>query len=83
MFAWLAKHGNLDALTILHTFNAGIGFVLCVSAEEADAVQARLSSILDGEQVYRLGTLNEKGSDEEAIAFLNTNTDDTCHYWRA
>jgi phosphoribosylformylglycinamidine cyclo-ligase len=70
MFAWLAKHGNLDALSILHTFNAGIGFVLCVSAEEADAVQACLSDILAGETVYRLGTLDEKGSAEEAISFL-------------
>ena len=70
MFAWLAKHGNLDALSILHTFNAGIGFVLCVSAEEAEAVQACLSDILAGETVYRLGTLDEKGSAEEAISFL-------------
>lgn len=74
MFAWLAKHGNLDALSILHTFNAGIGFVLCVSAEEADAVQACLSDILAGETVYRLGTLDEKGSAEEAISFLKLDS---------
>jgi phosphoribosylaminoimidazole (AIR) synthetase len=57
----------------LHTFNAGIGFVLCVSAEEAESVQSRLSTILDGEQVYRLGILDEKGSDEASISFLNIN----------
>ena len=70
VFAWLAKHGNLDTLTILHTFNAGIGFVLCVSAEEAASVKSRLSDLLDGETIYTLGQLAERPVDDEPISFL-------------
>ena len=74
VFRWLAQTGGLDALSILHTFNAGVGFVLCVSAEEADGVAERLSAILEGESVIRLGHLDEKPPQETAISFLHLDS---------
>ena len=74
VFRWLAQTGGLDALSILHTFNAGVGFVLCVSAEEADGVAERLSAILEGESVIRLGHLDEKPHQETAISFLHLDS---------
>jgi phosphoribosylformylglycinamidine cyclo-ligase len=66
VFEWLAQAGHLDDLSLLHTFNAGIGFVLCVEATQAEAVQKALGDILNNEPIYQIGTLaTKKGMAEE------------------
>ena len=44
------------------TFNCGIGMVVIIAKEDADAVQAFLSK--QGETVYRLGAVRERNGDE-------------------
>ncbi|ELK89658.1 AIR synthase related, C-terminal domain protein [Neisseria meningitidis M7089] len=44
------------------TFNCGIGMVVIVAAEDADAVQDLLGE--QGETVYRLGLIRERQGDE-------------------
>lgn len=38
VFAWLQQLGQLSTATLLHTFNCGIGLVLAVQADQADAL---------------------------------------------
>ncbi len=53
VFKWLAKAGGLEIAEMLKTFNSGIGMVLVVAPERAEAVAALLEE--QGEQVFRIG----------------------------
>ena len=57
VFKWLADQGGMDQAEMLKTFNAGVGMVLSVAADQADAVQTLLQE--HGETVYRLGQVTE------------------------
>ncbi len=53
VFRWLATTGGLEEAELLKTFNAGIGMVLVVAADRADAIAALLTDA--GETVCTLG----------------------------
>ena len=53
VFRWLAAAGGIDQAEMLKTFNAGIGLVLVVAPDRADALSALLAEM--GETVHRLG----------------------------
>ncbi|PSL17292.1 phosphoribosylformylglycinamidine cyclo-ligase [Shimia abyssi] len=53
VFKWLAATGGMEEAELLKTFNCGVGMILSVSADRADAIEALLSEA--GETVYRLG----------------------------
>ena len=53
VFGWLREAGNLPDAEMLTTFNAGIGMILAVAPDRADALAALLES--EGERVCRLG----------------------------
>lgn len=53
VFKWLAAEGGLAQAEMLKTFNAGIGMVLVVEADRADALAAALA--VAGENVHHLG----------------------------
>jgi phosphoribosylformylglycinamidine cyclo-ligase len=57
VFQWLAKTGGMEEAEMLKTFNCGIGMILVVDAEQADALAAGLEE--QGESVFRLGTVTE------------------------
>ncbi|TQM93562.1 phosphoribosylformylglycinamidine cyclo-ligase [Roseinatronobacter monicus] len=57
VFRWLASEGGLDQAELLKTFNAGIGMVLVVAPDRAEALTAVLRDA--GEQVYLLGHVSE------------------------
>ncbi|MEM9813468.1 MAG: AIR synthase-related protein, partial [Pseudomonadota bacterium] len=63
VFAWLIEAGGLDRAEALKTFNCGIGLVLAVAPEAADAVGAALTAA--GETVIRIG----KVTDMPGVAF--------------
>ena len=56
-FQWLAGQGGIAPSEMLKTFNCGIGMILSVEADRADAVQALLEE--QGEGVVRLGQVTE------------------------
>ncbi len=56
VFKWLAEVGGLAQSELLKTFNAGIGMVLAVPADQADAAIAMLTDA--GETVARLGQIS-------------------------
>ncbi|MHA7851402.1 phosphoribosylformylglycinamidine cyclo-ligase [Roseovarius sp.] len=53
VFDWLRAQGGMEQAEILKTFNCGIGMVLAVEADRAEALSALLRA--EGETVYRLG----------------------------
>ncbi len=55
VFRWLADQGGMAEAEMLKTFNAGIGMVLVVSADRADALTDQLAAA--GETVVQLGTV--------------------------
>ena len=57
VFGWLAEAGGLEQSEMLKTFNAGIGMVLVVAADRADALSELLTQ--SGETVSRIGKVTE------------------------
>lgn len=55
IFDLIREIGNVAADEMYRTFNMGIGFVLVVPSDEADAVTDRLRA--QGEQVFRIGQI--------------------------
>ena len=53
VFAWLAAEGGLAQAEMLKTFNSGIGMILVVAADRAEALSGLLRD--SGERVCRLG----------------------------
>lgn len=62
VFKWLAKSGGIDSVEMARTFNCGIGMVLVVSPEMAEAAVKTLQSA--GETVFRIGEVEENNSGE-------------------
>jgi len=55
VFQWMAQTGSISETEMLKTFNCGIGMILSVSADQADALTELLTA--EGETVSRLGTV--------------------------
>jgi phosphoribosylformylglycinamidine cyclo-ligase len=55
LFAWLQKTAGIDDIEMNRTFNNGIGMVVVVGADQAQAVAATLRSA--GEQVHVIGQI--------------------------
>ena len=55
VFKWMAATGGIVETEMLKTFNCGIGMILSVSADRADALTELLEG--EGETVSRLGTV--------------------------
>lgn len=59
VFSFLQQAGGIDDLEMLRTFNNGIGYVLCVAEDDADAVCEQLRSA--GEVAHVIGRIVDKG----------------------
>ncbi|MBF9044762.1 phosphoribosylformylglycinamidine cyclo-ligase [Rhodobacterales bacterium HKCCE4037] len=53
VFGWLAQEGALEQAELLKTFNAGIGMVLVVAADQVETLTTLLTDA--GETVHRIG----------------------------
>lgn len=62
VFEWLKAQGNVADAEMFRVFNCGIGMVVLVAAEEADAAVKHLSG--SGEQVYRIGVVDRRAAGE-------------------
>ena len=59
LFAWLQATAAIDDLEMNRTFNNGIGMVVVIAADQAEACAASLRA--SGEQVYRIGSIAARG----------------------
>ena len=57
VFRWLAETAKMEERELLKTFNSGIGMIVVVAAERADALTELL--VAQGETVSRIGTITE------------------------
>jgi phosphoribosylformylglycinamidine cyclo-ligase len=55
LFNWLQQAGNIDEAEMLRTFNCGIGFIIAVPADAADAVLQTLGEL--GERPMKIGRI--------------------------
>ena len=62
LFQWLQQAGNVEIQEMYRTFNCGIGMVLVVNAEDADAIQKFLQQ--QGETVYQIGRIRSRQGNE-------------------
>ena len=60
LFNWLQQTAGIDEAEMCRTFNNGIGMVLVISSEHANACTQTLAAL--GEQVYRIGVIADKGN---------------------
>jgi phosphoribosylformylglycinamidine cyclo-ligase len=58
LFQWLQHAGNVQAQEMYRVFNCGIGMVVIVAKEDADAATEQLRAT--GETVYNLGTIEAR-----------------------
>jgi phosphoribosylformylglycinamidine cyclo-ligase len=62
LFKWLQENGGVADSEMHRTFNCGIGMVVIVAAELADAALAQLTAA--GEDVCKLGVIRARDGDE-------------------
>ena len=62
LFKWLQQHGGVADAEMHRVFNCGIGMVVIVAPEIADAAMAQLNAA--GESVSRIGTIRARVGDE-------------------
>jgi len=65
IFNWLQEKGNIDQIEMYRTFNCGVGMVLIVEDDQAQAVIERLVEL--GEQAFKIGQINEKTGNDQVI----------------
>ncbi|MBC3936020.1 phosphoribosylformylglycinamidine cyclo-ligase [Undibacterium rugosum] len=62
LFTWLQQHGGVADAEMHRVFNCGIGMVVIVSQENAQAALAHLSAA--GETVFRIGEIRARDGNE-------------------
>ena len=65
VFDWLQEHGNIETAEMRRTFNCGVGMIVAVAADEADATIDTL--LANGEDAWRIGRIAD-GAGE--VAYL-------------
>jgi phosphoribosylformylglycinamidine cyclo-ligase len=64
VFQWLQENGNVEINEMYRTFNCGVGMVLIVDADEADAIVSML--VKNGDSAWQLGRI-EAGDNKQVI----------------
>ena len=62
LFRWLQQQGNIADAEMYRTFNCGIGMVVIVASDQAEAATQLLQA--EGEQVIRIGRIRLQNSGE-------------------
>ena len=62
LFDWLREQGNVAQQEMYRTFNCGIGMVIIVGSNDADAALNQLRAA--GETVWTIGTIQARSGDE-------------------
>lgn len=61
LFTWLQTQGNIEQSEMYRTFNCGVGFVIVVPKEHADAAIQTLNDA--GETAWQIGTMIKRDAD--------------------
>jgi len=69
IFNLIGKWGNVEEKEMYSTFNMGIGMVLCVSSEDADAVTSAINNTA-GDKAYIIGSVKKRTEGESNIVII-------------
>jgi phosphoribosylformylglycinamidine cyclo-ligase len=65
LFAWLQKTAGIDDIEMNRTFNNGIGMVVVIASDQAEACAATLRGL--GETVYTIGGIAPQGAGAQVV----------------
>lgn len=68
VFQWLQENGNVKTAEMFRTFNCGVGLIVVVPEDKADAAMALLNA--EGEQAWLLGDVVARAGDEAQVEFV-------------
>lgn len=69
VFEWLQSRGNIADVEMWRTFNCGVGMVVCVASDQADAALSHLKQA--GEEAFVIGNIQSRESaEQEQVAVL-------------
>ncbi|MCQ9615849.1 phosphoribosylformylglycinamidine cyclo-ligase [Paenalcaligenes niemegkensis] len=68
LFQWLQENGGVADEEMWRVFNCGIGMIVVVPQEQAEAISATLTE--QGETVYRLGDIVDRQGDETSVQMI-------------
>jgi phosphoribosylformylglycinamidine cyclo-ligase len=68
VFTWLQQQGQIDDAEMARTFNCGIGMVVIVAKDHADAATAQLRAA--GETVFAIGEIRRRAEGEKQTVVL-------------
>ena len=71
VFDWLQEQGNISDREMLRTFNNGIGMVVCVAEQDAEAATRLLQE--QGETVYSIGRIEACVCTEPCVTYKATS----------
>jgi len=72
LYGWLAEAGRIEPAELARTFNCGIGMVVIVAPDAAEAAAAALAE--GGERVWRIGHLVPRGVEQAAMTISGLET---------
>jgi len=67
VFDWLQEHGNIEEQEMLRTFNCGIGMVVVVDANDADAIQTHFKD--EGIENWVIGSIESSSETEPHVEY--------------
>ncbi|MEK9766902.1 MAG: AIR synthase-related protein, partial [Thalassolituus sp.] len=70
VFNWLQENGNVDTFEMFRTFNCGVGMIIALPEEKADAAVALLNA--EGEQSWIIGEIQPRTEGEAAVEFTGS-----------
>jgi len=65
VFKWLQSAGNVDSTEMYRTFNCGVGMVIAVPADQADAAIELLAA--EGEKAWKIGSIENAEANEDQV----------------
>jgi len=67
VFNWLQQQGNVETAEMYRTFNCGVGMIIALPEDKADAAVALLNS--EGEQAWIIGDIQPQADGEAQVEF--------------
>jgi phosphoribosylformylglycinamidine cyclo-ligase len=71
VFKWLQSAGNVNSTEMYRTFNCGVGMVVAVPADKADAAIELLAA--EGEKAWKIGSIENAEANEDQVELRGSN----------
>ena len=68
VFKWLQQAGNVETHEMLRTFNCGVGLIISVHEDDAEAALVSLRQ--SGEKAWIIGHVSEATDEEEQVEMI-------------